>query len=80
MPTYSAQCSSCGNVVEYVSTISNRNMLDGTCCDVCQGTYQKMIDAVSFGDPVKLGLKKPDNSFKEVLQKIHSKTAGSQLD
>lgn len=31
-------------------------------------------------DPVALGVRKTDQGFKEVLQKIHSKTAGSQLN
>lgn len=31
-------------------------------------------------DPVVLGIRRPDTGFREVLQKIHSKTPGSQLD
>ena len=31
-------------------------------------------------DPVRLGLKRPDAGFKEVLQRIHEKTAGSTLN
>jgi hypothetical protein len=31
-------------------------------------------------DPYRLGLKKPDQGFKEVLQKVHEKTAGSKLN
>ena len=31
-------------------------------------------------DPVRLGVRKTDNGFKEVMQKIHSRTAGSQLN
>ena len=30
-------------------------------------------------DPVRLGIRKPDNGFKEVLQRIDEKTAGSRL-
>lgn len=31
-------------------------------------------------DPVRLGIRKPDQGFKEVLQRIHEKTPGSQLN
>lgn len=31
-------------------------------------------------DPVRLGVTKSDAGFKEVLQRIHEKTAGSQLN
>ena len=33
-----------------------------------------------LGDPIRLGVKKIDSGFKEVLQKIHSRAPGSQLD
>ena len=33
-----------------------------------------------FIDPVRMGIRKPDQGFKEVLQRIHEKTAGSQLN
>lgn len=32
------------------------------------------------GDSVRLRIRKPDNGFKEVLQKIHSGTPGSRLN
>ena len=31
-------------------------------------------------DPVRLGIRRPDQGFKEVLQRIHEKTAGSTLN
>lgn len=31
-------------------------------------------------DPVRLGVRRPDQGFKEVLQRIHEKTPGSQLN
>lgn len=31
-------------------------------------------------DPVRLGVRKIDNGFKEVIQKVHEKTAGSALN
>lgn len=40
----------------------------------------RIYHAPLFGDPVRLGVSKTDNGFKEVLQRIHERTAGSQLD
>lgn len=31
-------------------------------------------------DPVRLGIRKPDAGWTEVMNKIHNRTAGSQLD
>jgi hypothetical protein len=36
--------------------------------------------APAFADPVRIGVRKTDTGFKEVLQKIHEKTAGSTLN
>ena len=35
---------------------------------------------LAFIDSVRLGVRKTDAGFKEVLQRIHEKTAGSQLN
>jgi len=31
-------------------------------------------------DPVRLGVRKPDQGFREVLQRVHEKTPGSRLN
>lgn len=31
-------------------------------------------------DPVRLGIRKTDNGFREVMQKIHSRSPGSDLN
>jgi len=42
---------------------------------------ETVIQAVAFGDPTKLSSTRQfDTGFKEVLQRIHEKTPGSQLD
>ena len=42
---------------------------------------ETVIQAVAFGDPTKLSsTRKFDTGFKEVLQRIHEKTPGSQLE
>jgi len=42
---------------------------------------ETVIQAVAFGDPTKLSTtRKFDSGFKEVLQKIHERTPGSELN
>ncbi|NBP01981.1 MAG: hypothetical protein EBU90_18005 [Proteobacteria bacterium] len=41
---------------------------------------QALLSAPVMMDPVRVGVRKPDNGFKEVLQRIHEKTPGSRLD
>lgn len=39
-----------------------------------------LTGAPTLVDPVRLGIKKPDSGFREVLKKIHTTTPGSQLN
>ena len=42
---------------------------------------ETVIQAVAFGDPTKLSSsRKFDSGFKEVLQKIHERSPGSELN
>jgi hypothetical protein len=41
---------------------------------------ESMLGMNALIDPVRLGVRKADNGFKEVLQRIHEKTPGSQLN
>lgn len=79
MPNYDIQCNDCDNVFEVFCKISERN--DVKECPNCNSleTEQKP-SAPRIGDAVRLGITKPDNGFKEVLQKIHSRTPGSVLN
>lgn len=39
-----------------------------------------ILQPVGFGDPVRMGITRPDQGFKEVLQKIHERVPGSKLN
>lgn len=39
-----------------------------------------LSSAPALGDPVRLGIRKVDGGFKEVLQKIKSRTPGSTMN
>ena len=40
---------------------------------------ESMLGTNALIDPVRLGIRRPDQGFKEVLQRIDEKTAGSRL-
>ena len=65
MPTYDFRHRETGEILEKVMKISER---DDFLRDNPQ--YESVIlGAPSIGDPVRLGVRKPDQGFREVLQK-----------
>jgi len=65
MPTYDFRHKETGEIIEKVMKISER---DDFLRDNPQ--YESVIlGAPSIGDPVRLGVRKPDSGFREVLQK-----------
>lgn len=74
MPAYTFKDKDTGAVVDFVMKISE---LDQFKADNPQLERCFTPDsAPSIGDPVRLGLRKPDAGFKEVLQKISERTPG----
>lgn len=74
MPTYSFRNKDTGEVFDKILRISEREEF------LSQNPNLESVitSAPAFaGDHVTL---KPDTGFKEVLQKIHERTPGSQLD
>jgi len=76
MPTYTFRNKETGEQYDKFMSIAAREELLNS--DLNLETI--ITSAPALGDPVRLGITKTDNGFKEVLQKIHSKTAGSQLN
>lgn len=65
MPTYDFRHRETGEIIEKLMKISER---DDFLRDNPQ--YESVIlGAPSIGDPVRLGIRKPDQGFREVLQK-----------
>lgn len=82
MPTYSYQCTKCENNFDKILKIAEMHQPTTEPCPNCQseGTVVKTIGgAPSMGDPVRLGLRKHDNGFKEVLQRIGAANIHSNL-
>ena len=83
MPAYTYHCNSCNHDFEKVLKIADRDLPTQEPCPSCnaEGQVQKTIlGAPSIGDPVRLGVIKPDSGFKEVMQKIHAANPGSNLN
>ena len=76
MPTYIFRNKETGEQFEQKMRISE---LDTFRADNPQ--LETVIQAVAFGDPTKLSTtRKFDSGFKEVLQKIHERSPGSELN
>ena len=76
MPTYVFRNKETGEQFEQVMRMSE---LDSFRADNPQ--LETVIQAVAFGDPTKLSTtRKFDSGFKEVLQKIHERSPGSELN
>lgn len=74
MPTYEFRNIETGEVTEHIMRIAEREqfLLDNP------HLHQTITSAPAFaGDHITI---KKDTGFKEVLQRIHEKTPGSQLD
>jgi hypothetical protein len=76
MPTYVFRNKETGEQFEKILKMSE---LDSFRVDNPQ--LETVIQAVAFGDPTKLtSSRKFDSGFKEVLQKIHERSPGSELN
>jgi hypothetical protein len=76
MPTYVFRNKETGEQFEKIMKISE---LDAFRQENPQ--LETVIQSVAFGDPTKMtSTRKFDTGFKEVLQRIHEKTPGSQLN
>lgn len=76
MPLYDFRNKDTGEVFERMMSISSKEEYLAA---------NPNIEPVISGQPalidsVRLGVRRPDQGFKEVLQRVHEKTAGSQLN
>ena len=76
MPTYDFKNKDTGEVFEKIMKIAEKEQFlkDNPNIESYIGS------APAVGDPVRLGVRKADNGFKDVLQQIHQRTPGSNLN
>jgi hypothetical protein len=74
MPTYTFIHKETGEITEHVMKIAeldefkkNNPVLE-----------RYMCDAPSIGDPIRLGIRKNDNGWRETLQRVAEKTPGGK--
>lgn len=75
MPTYTFRNKETGEHHEKLLKISE---LDQYKLD--NPNLETVVSSPMICDPVRVGARKTDSGFKEVLQKIHEKTPGSELN
>jgi putative FmdB family regulatory protein len=78
MPFYAHQCPSCQNIFEKLLKIADRDTMPE--CPECATPSNRLVEAPMMVDPVRAGRVRPDEGFREVLHKIHSKNPGSRLN
>ena len=75
MPVYDFRNKETGEVFEKAMKIADKQQyLDDNI------NIEQVHSALTLGDPVRLGVRKASGGFKEVLQKIHSRAPGSNLN
>ena len=75
MPTYVFRNKDTGEVTEKIMKIAELDPYREA-----NPNLETIIHAPMICDPVRVGARKTDSGFKEVLQKIHEKTPGSELN
>lgn len=81
MPTYNLRCGNCGKETTVFRKMSELDEEKSIPCDACNGERSVLLSSeVQYGDPIKLGIRKVPDGFKEVLSKIHERTPGSNLN
>jgi hypothetical protein len=77
MPTYTFRNTETGEIFDRQMKIAELDQYK-----IDNPTHERYYEgqSPSIGDPVRLGLRKHDNGFKEVLQKIHERAPGSKLN
>lgn len=75
MPTYTFKNIETGEFEEHLMKISELDDFKTNNPHL----ERALVDAPSFGDPVRLGLRKNDNGWREVLHKVAEKTPGGKV-
>ena len=74
MPTYTFQNKDTGELFDKIMSYNSRQeyLKENPNLEVIMG-------APAMGDPVRLGVRKPDDGFREVMSKIHAANYKSNL-
>lgn len=72
MPIYEYSCKQCETAFEKLLKMSQMEEPLSNPCPECGaiGTITQQATAANFGDPIRLGIKKPDAGWNDVLSKV----------
>jgi putative FmdB family regulatory protein len=73
MPVYSYQCNLCQFEFERKLPMTDNSLPESDPCPECfqpQCVKQTITSAPALGDPIRMGIKKPDAAWGEVLSKV----------
>lgn len=80
MAVYTIECRSCGYREEIEGTIADYEAkVEGKCSNCGKQELRRVFDdggSISFMDSYKIGIKKPDREFRNLLGKIKKDNAG----
>lgn len=82
MPTYEYGCSSCEHNFTKLLKMAERTQPESQPCPECgteNSITQQIINPPGFGNAIRMGVRKNDSGFKEVMEKIHTGVPGSKL-
>lgn len=79
MPLYDYSCNDCEHIFE--KTVKIAQMNEKQECPSCgsMDTIKFIGGAPALGDPVRLGIRKPDNLWRDTLREIAKKNPHSTL-
>lgn len=72
MPIYEYSCSQCETNFERILRMSLMEEPLSNPCPECgaTGTIHQQATAANFGDPIRMGIKRPDAGWNDVLSKV----------
>lgn len=74
MPFYDYECNNCEHKWEEMQSMTNIDIPIAQPCPQCgvQNCIIRICHSPPIGDPVRLGIIKPDSGMREVLKKIQN--------
>jgi putative FmdB family regulatory protein len=72
MPIYEYGCSNCGEVFERLLKMSEADIPTKEECPNCfyKETVEQLMSTFALGDPIRMGIKRPDAGWGDVLNKV----------